>query len=105
MAVIETKRLIFVHTLRSLTQGDVIHVDPSNTTDRKYFVDYPLPLTPRLPPEGRSLVGGRLLRRLRLIPSRQADLEAVADDHRSFASFIEKLIRSYVYWKAKPAKK
>src|SRR5262245_52214179 len=27
MAIIETERLIFVHTLRSLTQGDVIHVD------------------------------------------------------------------------------
>src|SRR5262245_41823977 len=37
MAIIETKRLIFVHTLRSLTQGDVIHVDPSFATDREYF--------------------------------------------------------------------
>ena len=43
MAIIETERLIFVHTLRSLTRGDVIHVDPIKTTDRKYFDDYPLP--------------------------------------------------------------
>ena len=42
MAIIETERLIFVHTLRSLTRGDVIHVDPINATDRKYFDDYPL---------------------------------------------------------------
>jgi hypothetical protein len=105
MAIIETKRLIFVHTLRSLTQGDVIHVDPTETTDRKYFADYPLPLTHRLPPESRSLVAGKLLRRLRLIPSRQVDLEAVADDHWSPASFIEKLIRDYVDRRAKQAKK
>src|SRR5262245_29906299 len=75
MAIVETERLIFVHTLRSLTQGDVIHVDRTKTTDRKYFADYPLPLTPQLPPENRSLIAGRLLRSLRLIPSRQADLE------------------------------
>src|SRR5262245_51854829 len=104
MAIIETKRLIFIHTLSSLTQGDVTHVDPSLATDREYFDDYPLTLTRRLPPEGRPLVVGRLLHRLRLIPSRQADHEAVADDHRSLASFIEKLIRAYVEWKAKPAK-
>jgi hypothetical protein len=42
MAIVETERLIFVHTLRSLTRGDVIHVDPSKTTDRKYFDDYPI---------------------------------------------------------------
>ncbi len=41
MAIIETERLIFVHTLRSLNSGDVIHVDPIKTTDRKYFDDYP----------------------------------------------------------------
>src|SRR5262245_8034159 len=105
MAIIETERLILVHTLRSLTQGDVIHVDPAKTTDRKYFADYPLPLTPRLPPETRSIVAGRWLRRLRLIPGRQPDLEAVADDDWSLASFIDKLIRNYVDWRAKQAKK
>jgi hypothetical protein len=106
MAIIETERLIFVHTFRSLTQGDVIHVDPTKTTDRKYFADYPLPVTRRLPPEGRSLAAGGLLSRLRFIPSRQADLEAVADDHRSPASFIEKLIRHYVErWAKTRAKK
>src|SRR5262245_41780599 len=104
MAIIVTERLIFVHTLRSLTQGNVIHVDPTKTTDRKYFADYPLTLTRRLPPEGRSLVAGRLLHRLRLIPSRQADLEAIADDRPSLASFIKKLIRDYVERK-KPAKR
>src|SRR5262245_15570956 len=45
MAIIETERMIFAHTLRSVAQGGVIHVDPTKATDRKYFADYPLPPT------------------------------------------------------------
>ena len=40
LAIVETTRLITVHTQRSVVAGDQILVSPEDTSDRAYFENY-----------------------------------------------------------------